>query len=105
MFHKGAVGAALRFGFELGTGVRTYLSAGAPYVLALALLLADGELLEAIAAGSGFGLGRAAMPLSRSLSEDAENWDRLAEQRFGWIVPGSSFAVTVWVAWLAVAST
>lgn len=105
VFHNGIVRAALRFGFELGTGVRTYLSAGAPYVLALALLLADGELLEAVAAGLGFGLGRAAMPLSRSLSEDAENWDRLAEQRLGWIVPGSSFAVSVSVAWLAAASS
>jgi hypothetical protein len=31
---------ALQFGFELGTGVRTFVSASAPYVVALGLLLA-----------------------------------------------------------------
>lgn len=101
VFQKGVIRAAVRFGFELGTGVRTYLSAGAPYVLALALVLADGGLLMAFAAGVGFGLGRAAMPLFRSWSEDADNWDRLAEQRLRWIVPTSSFGVTVVLPWLA----
>ena len=43
---------ALRFGFELGTGVRTYVSASAPYVVALGLLQQG-----ASGSGSGSSLG------------------------------------------------
>lgn len=53
---------AYRFGFELATGVRTYLPAAAPYVLALVILLARPTLLQAVLIGLGFGLGRA-LPL------------------------------------------
>jgi hypothetical protein len=56
---------ALQFGFELGTGVRTYLSASAPYVVAAALLLAGPGPVAAVLAGAGFGAGRAATPLAR----------------------------------------
>lgn len=66
---------ALRFGFELGTGVRTYVSATAPYVLALAVLLGGQRLQVAVLAGVGFGAGRAATPLIRRASGAAEDWD------------------------------
>ncbi|MFC8617919.1 hypothetical protein ACFT9M_16100 [Micromonospora purpureochromogenes] len=66
---------ALRFGFELGTGVRTYLSATAPYVLAIAILLAGQRLQLAVLAGVGFGAGRAATPLLRRASGAVEGWD------------------------------
>ena len=49
---------ALQFGFELGTGVRTYLNATAPYLLALAVLLARPSLDGVLLAAAGFGLGR-----------------------------------------------
>lgn len=71
----GAVRGAVRFGLELGTGVRTYLSASAPYVLALALLLVGPALGAAAAAGAGFGIGRAGTPLARLLSRDQDGWD------------------------------
>lgn len=58
---------AWRFGLELGTGVRTYAPASAPYLLALVLLLADPTLGVALAAGLGFGLGRA-LPLVARLA-------------------------------------
>lgn len=67
---------ALQFGFELGTGVRTYVSASAPYVLAVAVLLSGGELVVAVLAGLGFGLGRATTPLLRRASGDVARWDR-----------------------------
>ncbi|MEH0939012.1 hypothetical protein [Micromonospora psammae] len=66
---------ALRFGFELGTGVRTYVSATAPYVLAVAVFLGGQRLHVAALAGVGFGLGRAATPLIRRASGAVEGWD------------------------------
>lgn len=68
------VRGTLQFGFELGTGVRTYVSSSAPYVLALAVLL-DGGLGTALAIGCGFAAGRALTPVLRLLSGDPETWD------------------------------
>lgn len=59
IFAGSLVRGAYRFGFEMGTGVRTYLPSFAPYVLLLALLLARPTLLEALLIALGFGLGRA----------------------------------------------
>jgi hypothetical protein len=56
------VRAAYRFGFELGTGVRTYVTSAAPYVLLLVVLLARLSLEETVLIGLGYGLGRA-LPL------------------------------------------
>ncbi|MGW0938459.1 hypothetical protein [Streptomyces sp. NPDC002666] len=75
---------ALQFGFELGTGVRTYVSASAPYAMAVAVLLSGGSYAPALAAGLGFGAGRALTPALRRLSGDGECWDgRLAERLSG----------------------
>lgn len=64
--------AAYRFAFELGTGVRTYVTAVSPYALAIVLLLRlpNGLVAAATAAGSlavGFGLGRSIVVASQSL--------------------------------------
>jgi len=75
------VRGTLQFGFELGTGVRTYVSASAPYVMAVAVLLSAGSYPAALATGLGFGVGRALTPLVRRLSGAAEAWDgRLARR-------------------------
>jgi hypothetical protein len=66
---------ALQFGFELGTGVRTYVSASAPYVLALAVFLGGQHLWVAALTGVGFGAGRAVTPLIRLASGAIEGWD------------------------------
>lgn len=58
-FGGGLVRGAFRFGFELGTGLRTYVPAIAPYVLLLVILLARPTLGAALLIGLGFGLGRA----------------------------------------------
>ena len=58
VFNGGLVRGALRFGFELGTGARTYVPAPAPYVLLLVLLLAWLPLGLAVLVALGFGLGR-----------------------------------------------
>lgn len=75
VLHRSPVRGALTFGAELGSGVRTYVSASAPYVLALALLIGGVGFGTALATGAGFGIGRAGTPLVRLLSGDPEGWD------------------------------
>ena len=72
---------ALQFGVELGSGVRTYVSATAPYVLAAAVLLSALPLPVALLAGAGFGAGRAVTPLLRRASGDPAGWDARLRSR------------------------
>jgi hypothetical protein len=71
----GGDAGALRFGFEMGCGVRTHMPSNLPYLPLMAVLLV-GSWAAAVAAGLGFGLGRAAMALGRHHSRDAPWWDR-----------------------------
>jgi len=58
-FGRGLVPGAWKFGFEMGTGMRTYVPSFAPYVLILTLLVARPTLGQALLVAAGFGLGRA----------------------------------------------
>ncbi|TDE30879.1 hypothetical protein [Actinomadura sp. 6K520] len=69
---------SLRFGFELGTGVRTYVSAGSPYVLALALLLSHQGPAATLGTGTAFGAGRALSAVLAYLARDAHRGTVLA---------------------------
>lgn len=60
----------LQFGFELGTGVRTYLSASTPYVVALGLLFGNPPLLLTLLTGIAFGAGRALSAVSTYWARD-----------------------------------
>ncbi len=68
------VQGALQFGFEMGTGVRTFMPTGLPHALVVAVLVAGG-LVPSLLAGLGFGLGRSWMTLSRSYSGSPRGWD------------------------------
>ena len=59
VFGGSLVRGAYRFGLELGTGVRTYVSSSAPYILLLAVFFARLTLADALLIGVGFGVGRA----------------------------------------------
>lgn len=61
---------SLQFGFELGTGVRTYVPASTPYVLALGLLLSRHPLTTTLAIGAAFGAGRALSATLTYLARD-----------------------------------
>ncbi|HXA61019.1 MAG TPA: hypothetical protein VNW94_17810 [Streptosporangiaceae bacterium] len=74
----------LQFGFELGTGVRTYVSASAPYVLALALLLSHQPYPATALVGAAFGLGRALTATLTLLSRDPAR-DAAIALRMPWI--------------------
>jgi hypothetical protein len=84
---------ATQFGFELGTGARTYVSASAPYVLAIAVLLAGQHLGIAILAGLGFGAGRATTPLVRYAAGAAADWDVRLRARLRVITMAGSAAL------------
>lgn len=70
----GGEAGALRFGFEMGSGVRTHMPSNLPYLPLTAVLLIS-TWPAALAAGLGFGLGRAAMALGRYHSGDGSWWD------------------------------
>ncbi|GLZ42851.1 hypothetical protein [Actinokineospora sp. NBRC 105648] len=60
VFRLGRLLGPLQFGVEMGTGARTYLPSGLPYVAGVAVLLAA-PLSGALWVGVGFGVGRALM--------------------------------------------
>lgn len=51
----------------------------------------------AVAAGVGFGLGRAVMPLARYLSEHRHSWDAQLKSQLRWIVPASTLICSIGV--------
>ncbi|MDP8930017.1 MAG: hypothetical protein M3O70_15975 [Actinomycetota bacterium] len=63
------VRGAYRFGFEMGTGMRTYVPSFAPYVLLLTLIVARPSVGQALLIAVGFGLGRA-IPLMVHLGRE-----------------------------------
>lgn len=71
---SGGDAGALRFGFEMGTGVRTHMPSNLPYLPLVSVLLVS-TWPAALASGLGFGLGRAAMALGRHYSGDGTWWD------------------------------
>lgn len=98
VLRPGLAGGVLRFGFELGTGVRTYVSSSSPYVVAVALLLSAPSPLVAALAGAGFGAGRAATPLARHASGAGDRWDRLLQARLRLLVLTGGAAIALLLA-------
>lgn len=104
VFRLGRHLGPLQFGFEMGTGARTYLPSGLPYAAAVAVAL-TASVPAALCAGAGFGIGRALMTTA-NLRYDSENgWD--AEWRAhgrtlrvltgaAFVVPLAAIAVTAW---------
>lgn len=94
--------ALFGFGFELGTGLRTFVTSRAPYVVAGVVLLGGLSAVEALAAGAGFGAGRALMPLLRALHHRAGDWDRVLERTYGRLKATATVLVACAGVWLAV---
>lgn len=69
--NRSALGA-FRFGFELGTGVRTFLSSVTAYELALTLLMIGPNLSLVVAAAVTFGVGRSLIMWQRFASPQAQ---------------------------------
>jgi hypothetical protein len=101
VFSKHPLLGSMQFGFELGTGVRTYVPAASPYLVAVAVVLLAPEVWVAALAGVGFGLGRAVMPISRSCSRQGENWDKQLMASIGAIQKGALLTLLVGLSVLA----
>ncbi|SDK08959.1 hypothetical protein SAMN05421874_10584 [Nonomuraea maritima] len=74
----------LQFGFEMGTGVRTFTPTALPQLLVVVVVLAGG-LGPGLLAGLGFGVGRTLMPLARALSGDPRQWDTRLLASTAWV--------------------
>jgi hypothetical protein len=72
VFGRGLVRGSFHFGFELGTGVRTYVSSPAPYLLLLTILFGQLTLGCALCVAVGFGLGRAIPVMIQNAALDRE---------------------------------
>jgi hypothetical protein len=92
VFNKGLLRGTLQFGFEMGTGARTFVSSNAPYVLVVALAFAIDDLLHACLMGVAFGCGRSLMPLARYASGEEQRWDESMERTVRWAVPVATCA-------------
>ncbi|MDI6103051.1 hypothetical protein QLQ12_30995 [Actinoplanes sp. NEAU-A12] len=73
-----------QFGFEMGTGVRTYSPTALPHALVLVIALLGG-LGPGVLAGLGFGFGRILMPYVRSRAADAHEWDGVLLSTLPWL--------------------
>lgn len=75
VFDRGLRRGALQFGFELGTGVRTYMTSYASYVIMTALVLIPPSSAVVLYCGAAFGVGRWVMPACRWASRQSDLWD------------------------------
>lgn len=67
---------ALQFGFEMGTGMRTYSPSALPHLALLAVVLVV-PFPVAFAVAAGFAAGRLAMPLLSNAWSDDGSWTEL----------------------------
>jgi len=90
-----AVGGPLQFGFEMGTGMRTFAPSALPLGAVAIALLWSPSAVEGLALGLGFASGRAlAIPARRV---DPERWDRrVAGAKLATrLILGAAFALVV----------
>lgn len=91
---------AFRFGFEIGTGVRTYLPTGAPHVLAAYLLLGAPPAALALVAGSAFGAGRVVQPLATAFIRSRDSFQEGGQAPVRYVARPSTLLSAVGVALL-----
>jgi hypothetical protein len=77
---------ALQFGFEMGTGMRTYSPSGLPHLVLLAVVLVV-PFPAAFAVAAGFAAGRLAMPLLSNAWSDDGGWSELWARTERWVRP------------------
>jgi hypothetical protein len=74
----------LQFGFEMGTGLRTFMPTALPHALLVTVLLA-GDPVTGLLAGVGFAVGRAMMPMTRARHPRPATWDEILLHRLSLI--------------------
>jgi hypothetical protein len=101
IFQNPVLAASFRFGFELGSGLFTYVTTTLPYLVLVALLLLTPGYETALGVGAAFGLGRALTPVSRWFSGQGTSWDRRMDERTPLLAPLSLSAAIVGVGLMA----
>jgi hypothetical protein len=76
VLNRGRVAGGIQFGFEMGTGMRTYSPSALPHLVLLALLLAV-PLPGALAAATGFAAARWIMAVASAHHSDDGSWSTL----------------------------
>ena len=90
------------FGFELGTGVRTFVPASAPYLGCLTVVLFAQSIYPGIISGSAFGLSRGLVAVDRIVRRNRGRWDE-ALMRLTPFLPRVGFPlVVVFAVWAIV---
>lgn len=79
VFRHGRFWGPFEFGLEMGTGVRTYVTSGLPYVAVLLVALFSSPL-TALVAGIAFGVGRTLMTLGNLRYSDDGQWDLVFDE-------------------------
>jgi len=97
---KGRSRAALQFGYELGTGVRTYVTSVVPYLVAAAVLLLALPLEAAMFVALGFALGRALVPVGWVFS-GGQHWTNRFQAASRWMNGAALVAAVFAVARMA----
>jgi hypothetical protein len=91
----------VRFGFEFGSGVRTYVTSAAPYAVVALVLGATEGPPAGLLMGAAFGLGRALAPL-QALAADETAWAADVARTSRFTERAGSAVVAVLACWLAV---
>lgn len=101
--HRGQWGA-LQFGFEMGTGMRTYSPSALPHLVLVAVVLVV-PLPAALAVAAGFAVGRWVMPVLSNAWSDDGGWTELWSSAEPVVRPllacvcVGALAVATWTAW------
>ena len=72
--------AAVRFGFEYGTALRTYVTSAAPYILLLGLITLHLGVSRSVLIGAAFGLGRS-ISLFQYIFRRRDNWQETVKRK------------------------
>jgi hypothetical protein len=101
--HRGQWGA-LQFGFEMGTGMRTYSPSALPHLVLAAVVLVV-PLPAAFAVAAGFAAGRWTMPVLSNAWSDDGGWTELWSSAEPVVRPllactcVGALAVATWAVW------
>lgn len=90
---------AMQFGFELGSGVRTYVSSSAPYVLIIAIVLLGPGPVVALLVGAAFGVGRATTAIQGYVYGHTA-WDAYRMSQLAWATRLSTVSILSALAFL-----
>ncbi len=94
--------AAVRFGFEYGTALRTYVTSAAPYVLMVAAVALPLEVSQCVLIGAAFGFGRSLSVFQYSFRR-RHNWQDAVKRQSRLLERAGS--VSVYVSLLSAAAT